>query len=312
MWGCTRFGAWLRVQLLTSRACCSPMCNYVMQMLQPPAAGCSVQSNTTHAAAGRPQQRQCTHSSRYGQLPSSSCRMSRYSSVRPWLRLTQMGWLRSLLKQAVGRTGELGHWVQQAGRCKCRQVSGKAGHRLLPGKHTASLPTGAHSKLLPQQAHRRYWSTVSAFHQEVAYTYALLWGSGMCSMTWAGERVGGRWAMSELAGKWQAGLAAEQWHGSTAQSQVGTAATTQQSSQSTPTHARLGYTLAGPWLSSTNCHATGQLTWRCTSGPGICAVAGGRPARSWPMLRISRHSTCGTKAAGSGVQVQVVVKKVCA
>ena len=40
------------------------------------------------------------------------------------------------------------------------------------------------------------------------------------------------------------------------------------------------------------------LTWRCTRGPGICAVAGGSPARSCPMLRISRHSTCERQAAG--------------
>lgn len=100
----------------------------------------STVQHTTHAAARASLAEKVSHSSRYGQLPSSSCRMSRYSSVRPWLRLTQMGWLRSLLKQAAGRTGELGHRVQQAGRCG--SGSSKAERCLLPGKHAACSQLG--------------------------------------------------------------------------------------------------------------------------------------------------------------------------
>jgi hypothetical protein len=44
----------------------------------------------------RAAQQRWAHSSRKGQLPSSSCSISRYSSVRPWLSDTQIGWLRSL------------------------------------------------------------------------------------------------------------------------------------------------------------------------------------------------------------------------
>lgn len=36
-------------------------------------------------------------------------------------------------------------------------------------------------------------------------------------------------------------------------------------------------------------------TCRCTSGPSMAAVSGGSPPRSCPMLRISRHSTCGKR-----------------
>lgn len=62
-----------------------------------------------------------------------------------------------------------------------------------PGKNLADSLDAARHTHKQRSAHCRYWSTVSAFHQEVAYTYALLCGSGMCSMTWpaGGQQMDG-------------------------------------------------------------------------------------------------------------------------